>query len=155
MGAFQIEVKTLSGKKPIVFAWENPVKKMIQCVLVSCPCQGITLPATHDMKEDPNGAVVMDQNMACTLVSALEKAELFTYSTLDHVESLMNHIDPNAEENQESLEKKRRNGTRINRERKRRERKIRNGIMHSGLEIDSLSGPEVDSVNILEDTTAF
>lgn len=153
-GAFQIEVKTLSGKKPIVFAWENPVKKMIQCVLVSCPCQGITLPATHDMKKDPNGAVVMDQNMACTLVSALEKAELFTYSTLDHVESLMNHIDPNAED--KSLKTKKKKKRHKNKPRKKTKRaKNQNGIMHSGLEIDSLSGPEVDSVNILEDTQHF
>ncbi|XP_071811325.1 uncharacterized protein [Apostichopus japonicus] len=98
MGAIQVEVKILSGAKPILFSWENPLKKSVECVLVTCACQALGLRHGKAKGKDRTALTSGSQQWASNLAHALEKAEVVTYASMDPLESIANHIDLNETE---------------------------------------------------------
>lgn len=125
MGVIEVEVKILRDKRPLVFTWENPVKKVVQCVLVTCPCQKFSLPDTRDATPKGDGIVLLDAGMVSELAAAIEKADLVTHTALDHMHSLMNHVElPVTEESETSEDRsKRRRASKVTVMKVRRQQK--------------------------------
>lgn len=156
MGAIQVEIKVLKGTTPLLFSWENPVKREVESFLVTCSCQKLGL-NHNDGKGAQNTALTSgSQEWAAKLAQALEKAEVITYAGLDPLESVANHIDVTSREEKHltyskeewkklSKKEKDRIRRRMKREKKERDKK-------KEVEETSEGGPA--AVEVSDDETA-
>ncbi|XP_071811328.1 uncharacterized protein [Apostichopus japonicus] len=88
MGAIQVEVKVLRGKKPVLVTWENPAMNVVESLLVTCPCQGLHLEIPSVQAK---GRTVYTKR-ASNLAHALEVADVVTCASVDHLISLADHL---------------------------------------------------------------
>lgn len=91
-----MEVKILRGRSPLLVAWENPAKSIVESLLVTCECQGLKLDGyTREHSERSQDASDSDLHvnmMASNLAYALELSDIVTSTSLDHLDSLANHL---------------------------------------------------------------